>query len=98
MKLLSCALLVFCLVAATRRTGITGNLVWLDWNANPPSDNVTNYILYMGTQSGTYEAKIVLGNQTSVQVIKNHPVTYCAISAVNRNGESPKSSEVSFIQ
>ena len=72
------------------------NFVVLEWDPNPAGDHVTNYILYMGTQSHSYPAKLVLGNQTSVGILNNHPITYCALTAKNAVGESPKSAEVSF--
>lgn len=82
--------------AAAPRTPIDSYFVYLDWDPNPPSDNVTNYILYMGTSPGQHPARIVLGNQTTVRVLKNHPITYCTVSAKNATAESGKSNEVNF--
>lgn len=77
-------------------TPVDSYFAWLDWDANPPSDNVSYYTLYMGT--GTNPAtKMELGNQTSIRVIRNHPHQYYRLTATNSVGESQKSNEVHLV-
>lgn len=81
--------------AAAARMPVESHFVWLDWDANPVSDQVDYYTLYIGKATNP-PAKLKLGNQTSIRVIRNHPDTYARITASNAVGESPKSNEVHF--
>lgn len=77
-------------------TPVDSHFVWLDWDANAPSENVLYYTLYLG-ESSSPQSKIELGYQTSIQVIRNHIHTYAAVTASNQFGESPRSNEVYII-
>lgn len=70
--------------------------VTLDWNANPESDNVLYYTLYIGDWPNP-PAHIELGPQTSIQVLLNHYHTYVAVTATNAVGESLRSNEVHIV-
>jgi len=70
----------------------------LSWEANPPEDNVTGYNLYLGEETLNYVAKIPLPNITEQKVMNNHPVTYCAVAAVNAVSEGPLSDEIAYVR
>ena len=71
----------------------------ITWNANPAGDNVTNYNLYWGYASGTYDganSPIDVGNVTSYAFDETTPAeatVFFATSAENAIGESSRSLE-----
>jgi len=70
----------------------------LEWDANPPEDQVLGYYLHLGEQTLNYVAKIRLPNVTEQRVLNNHPVTYCAVSAFNSVGEGEISDEAVYVR
>lgn len=101
MKLFSIASAVFVFLAAgfmllRPATPVDSHFVWLDWDANPAAESVLYYTLYLGEWPNP-SFKIRLGNQTSIQVLRNHYHTYATVTASNSIGESPHSNEVHFI-
>ena len=74
-----------------------GQSVTLTWDRNPEQD-IANYRLYYGTQSGRPSQSLGVGNVTTATITNlNDGTTYFfAIAAVNRVGlEGPLSNEVS---
>lgn len=66
----------------------------LAWDANPAGENVTAYKLYYGSITGVYTSNFSMGNVTTY-VLPNPGVTrYYAITAVNADGESTFSNEI----
>jgi hypothetical protein len=72
----------------------------LTWNANPAGDNITNYNVYFGNASGTYNgagSPVDVGNVTAYSLPHaglSNPV-FIAITAENAAGESAFSGEIS---
>jgi len=71
----------------------------ITWNANPAGDNVTNYKLYWGYASGTYDganSPIDVGVSIPYAFDETTPseaVVFFSISAENSVGESSLSTE-----
>lgn len=75
-----------------------GQSVTLTWDRNPEQD-IANYRLYYGTQSGRPSQSLGVGNVTTATITNlNDGTTYFfAIAAVNTVGlEGPLSNEVSY--
>lgn len=75
----------------------TSSSATLNWNANTETD-LAGYKIYVGTQSGTYGAPIVLGIANTYQITNLTIGTtyFFAITAYDKAGnESPHSSEAS---
>ena len=78
----------------TPTPALVPKIITLAWDPSPDA-TVVGYRLLMGTASHNYVAKITLGNQTSVKVFINHPMTYCVVTAYNIDGvESLPSGEL----
>ena len=70
------------------------NVVTLLWNPSP-DDSVVGYALYSGTASQQYSTRQILGNQTSVSIVLDQPITYFAVTAYTVEGlESVPSEEL----
>jgi len=78
-------------VTVTRRTGA----LTVAWDANPPSDNITNYQIRYGTVSGQYTTALDVGLNTTATLsgLTAGVTYYVAVAAFN--GEwSSNSTEV----
>lgn len=72
--------------------------VTASWDANDPSDNVTGYILKVGTAPGDYSQTIDVGNVTSYMTSVQIGIRYYfAVLAYSLAGQSPLSAEVSYL-
>lgn len=82
------------------RIGINlGEVLNFAWDANDAGENVTNYSLYVGDASDTYnepDSPINVGNVTSysLSMIGRPETIYARLSATNAQGEGPQSDEV----
>jgi len=75
----------------------TSSSATLNWNANTETD-LAGYKIYIGTQSGTYGAPIILGRATTYQITNLTIGTtyFFSITAYDKaRNESPYSSEAS---
>lgn len=69
------------------------------WDTSPDS-NVTGYVVYFGTNSGTYDFRMDVGTNTTATLPNLRPWVkyYCVVTAFNAsNLESPPSDEISFM-
>ena len=68
--------------------------VTIGWNASP-EQSVAGYHVYTGDSSGAYTGRILVGNQTTVQLEVGESNLYIAVSAYTAEGlESPLSDEL----
>lgn len=71
--------------------------IYLTWNANPPIEGVTKYLIYQAKSPSTNFIPVVTASNTNVAKVRVTSVgTYeYKVSAINGNGESPLSSSIS---
>lgn len=71
---------------------------WLEWDYNPPSQGVTNYRVWVGTNSGNYGTNYDVGNTNLFQIsrltLPRGKTNFFAVTAYNGFGESDLSEEV----
>src|SRR5258705_2619005 len=81
------ALISSVLTVVAARTA-AANTITLSWSPNPPSENVAGYKLYIGTESGMYDAPIYVGNVTTYAFTDAIPgqAYFFAIAAYNALG------------
>lgn len=78
---------------------VFGGSVQLQWNASP-SPAVTNYFIYVGTNSmGVYETRIPVGTNCTVTLSNIQPAHYwfAATAQNDTGGESPYSNEATWV-
>ncbi|HRR48723.1 MAG TPA: fibronectin type III domain-containing protein [Bacteroidales bacterium] len=69
----------------------------LTWNANAPEENVINYKIYYGYQSGVYAGSYDVGVNLSLALtLEQQKVYYFSATAVNAVGESDHSNEITY--
>ena len=56
---------VFFLFTTLVARSVSADPITLQWDANPASDNVIGYTVYIGTQSGVYTQTVDVGNATT---------------------------------
>lgn len=69
------------------------------WDANSPSENVTNYVLKYGTSSGVYDHSVDTGTSTQTVVNLNFNTKYyfTVFAIDNLMRMSPMGNEVSYL-
>ena len=67
--------------------------VTLNWDANPITDNVVGYRVFVGTLPGVYSQTIDVGNVTTytVSALQADVMYYFAVAAYDARAEGPKS-------
>jgi len=88
------------LLCATALSALGGTQSgWLGWDGAPPEENIVEYQVYYGTQSGNYTNfdTSYYSNGDYISGLEPGRTYYFAVSAVDANGmNSPISAEVSY--